>query len=154
MRSRERRFVGRAREWQITCPKCQAISKVIKSGAGHSMAPKGIVKKLTQAGWQVGDNPKQDLCPDCIRKPIKSHIKTADKALNDLQAPIVPINGTKQVHFADLKVAAATLTAECAKELIALLRQQIPAKAPKAPKAEPPPKMEQSDYENWLNELK
>jgi hypothetical protein len=147
-RPRERRFVGKSREWKIVCPRCQAVSKTIKAGGG-SMAPAGIVKKLTQAGWLVGDSSKGDLCPDCLRKPVKSRIETARKALHDVQAPMVPVNGHK-VHFNDLKMAASALDVERAKELIEQLKQQMPPKPPKKPKAEPPPKMAQSDYENWL----
>lgn len=153
MRSRERRFLGKAREWQIICQQCRTASKTIRTGRASSLPPKTIVKKLMQAGWQVGDNPKHDLCPECIRRPVKAHIEVAVKALDDAMAPMVAINGEKRVHFTELKVAASALDAERAKELIEVLRQQIPPKPQKKTKAEPPPKMAQSEYENWLNKL-
>jgi hypothetical protein len=152
MRAREGRFLGKAREWQITCPQCKAVSKPIKTGSGRSMPPEMVVKKLKQAGWQVGDKPRQDLCPNCISKPIKSRVKTAAQTLRDVQAPVVTVNGAHHVHFADLKVAAGQLAPEHAKELIELLRQQLPQK-PRREKPPASPREPQTEYDAWLNEI-
>jgi hypothetical protein len=151
MRSREKRFLGTTRACQLACS-CGKLSKPVGSSGKHSLPPEIIIKKLTRMGWHVGDNPRQDMCPECVRKPIKARIDTAGKALNDAMAPMVAVNGHR-VHFTELKVAAEGLDAECAKELIGILQKQIPPKPPKKPKPEPPPKMAQSAYENWLDEL-
>jgi hypothetical protein len=110
-----------------------------------------IIKKLSQAGWTVGNTAKADICPACASKPIKSARDLAAKALKDVQAPMVQVNGHR-VHFTELKLAAAALDPQSVKELIDVLRQQIPKPTPKA-KPEPEPKLTPSEYEAWLDGL-
>jgi len=101
-------------------------------------------------GWYLDGNPRNDLCPECNRKPIKSALDTSKKAVADMMAPMV---GTEhKVHFSELKAIAATLDPQQAKELILVLRERIP-KRPRVEKPAEPEPQSDVDYEQWLREL-
>ena len=156
MRSRIRRFLGKpgSQGWQITCSQCHAASKAIKSNKASSMPPDIVIKKLTREGWEVGDKPKQDLCPECISKAhksaIKSHAPLAKKAIADLQSPLVEVED-RRFHFNELMVAVDHVTPQQAKELIVRLRSRIPPPTPRKPKIQPV-LMSDSEYARWLDE--
>src|SRR5262245_863155 len=141
---------GKYRGWKIVCSRCDAV-KTIHS-RGSSWPPHVIIQKLSQAGWSVANNAKDDLCPGCraIAKP-KTDVGFATKALIDaLKAPVVQSHGV-HLHFNDIVAICKTLPAVQAKELIAVLRDRLPKSVPRAPKVAPPINTD-DDYEKWLNE--
>lgn len=160
VRPSEARFVGNGnvwadgglfRAWQVTCSACPA-TKTISSHNGSSIPPHLIIKKLRQAGWRAGARPKDDLCPECQRKPAMSHIGQAKKALSHLVAPMVS-NG---VSFSEVEALALKLPPEQAKQLMKTLREALPAPPPAAPKpkkVQEPVEQSEAEYAKWLDEL-
>ena len=149
----ENRFIGNkpnghAASWRVFCSKC-GVFKDVGGNKAKSLPPQIIIKKLTQAGWYVGKKSKDDLCPQCSSKPVKSHIEIAKKALTELAQPVV-----NEVHFSEVVSIAQKLDPQEAKQLIEVLRERIPQK----PKIVRPPKPQPQshddpDYMKWLNEL-
>lgn len=98
----ETRFVGsgnawigdgprRYRGWQLKCAGCGADSRIISSHKTNSLPPEVVLRKLTQAGWQVGTKPTKDKCPECqkLRNGIANQ-KQAELELsiaNEVTAP-------------------------------------------------------------------
>jgi hypothetical protein len=156
-KARAKRFVGYGNVkadgrtgWQLTCSKCASLSKVIHTGKNSSLSPPFLIKKFAQAGWEVGAH--KDVCPECLRKTVSSHVPFAKQTIADLGAPMVKDAAGKNVHFNELKATIANLDPEQAKQIIEAARERIPSK-PKREKK--PPKPEQHadpDYERWLNE--
>src|SRR5262245_24068952 len=140
MRPQERRFMGRGNApngygWMLVCAHCGAPSKMLK-GKHSNLPPNVIIKKLSRAGWMVGDNAERDVCPECVRKSVKSHIPKAAKALKDLMAPMVKVDESRSVHFSELTAAAKNLDAQEARQLIQQLRGCIPPPQRRPPKSE------------------
>jgi hypothetical protein len=151
--TREARFIAKSKGslYTVFCSKCSA-SKSLGSNKGHSLPPKIIIKKLERAGWVIGNKPKDDICPECARKPIKSHAALASKALKDMAAGMVNIGDNHKIHFGDLLRVAATLNPEQAKQVIEACRARIPQR-PRIPrKPKPEPRSNDRDYERWLEE--
>jgi len=149
-KARFRRFDGHGNvridghpRWQLICA-CGATSKAINT---HT-SPNALIKKFEQLGWKVGTN--EDVCPECQRKTIASHMPLAKKTLSEMLAPMVRDENGKGAHFSDLKTFAANLDDAQAKELRQILREHNPTTKPKRP---PKPAMpDDPDYEKWLNE--
>jgi hypothetical protein len=141
---------GHASAWRVICSKCAAV-KDIGGNKSKSLPPQIIIKKLTQAGWYVGNSARHDLCPQCNRKPVASHLPLAHKALTELAQPVVT-DGQRQVHFSEVVSIAEKLEPQEAKQLIEVLRQRIPAR-PKIVRTSKPEPPDDSDYAQWLEQL-
>jgi hypothetical protein len=112
------------------------------------MPPSVIIKKLKQAGWIVGAKPRDDLCPECQRKPLLTHVDQAKKALKQIAAPMVS-NG---IHFSEVEALALKLPHEQAKQLIKTLREALPVvPKPKKEKVLAAPAESDSEYQAWLD---
>lgn len=152
-KARNRRFNGHGNVnsggragWQLTCSRCGAISKVLHT----RMSPDALIKKFIQLGWDVGAN--QDICPQCLRKTITSHMPVAKQAIKDMLAPMAKDEHGKAHHVSELKAELASLPPEQLKDVIKFAREHVPAapkREKKPPKATPP---EDPDYEKWLSE--
>ena len=91
------------------------------------MPPEIIIKKFTQAGWMVGTKPTGDVCAECQRKTVASHIDIAKKALSQAAAPFVPVNGSgESMHFSELMALAIKLPTEQIRQLIKTLHAALP----------------------------
>ena len=151
-KARHKRFDGHGNvridghpRWRLICCTCGAMSKALNT---HN-SPHALVKKFEQLGWEVGAS--KDVCPDCQRKTVASHVPMAKKTLNDMMMPMVRDDNGNAMHMNDLKAAAAKLEPEQARELIKTLRSTIPPQ-PKREKKVKPEKPDDPDYETWLNE--
>lgn len=146
-------WVGQLRGWKVTCQRC-STSKVITSHGQNSMPPSVILKNLSRAGWKVGNNPKDDLCPDCYRKPIQSTVDLAKKALTLAAAPVVTNGGGTVMHFSELLTLALKLPPEQIKQMIKSLREALPR--PIAPERKPKPVQPvaetDAEYARWLEQ--
>ena len=123
---------------------------MITTGHRSSLPPHVIIKKLRQNGWQLGNTSRDDLCPECARKPIQSHVEVGKKALSDMMAPMVR-SDIRSLHFTEMLAVAATLDPDQARQLILVLRERIPKK-PKTEKPKKPDPLDDTDYERWLGE--
>jgi hypothetical protein len=143
---RDKRFTGNIKSWSVSCSVCGHL-QAIGTNKMRPIPPNILIKKLNQKGWYIDNNPKHDLCPDCARKPIKKILPLATKALTQAAAPMVA-NG--KMHFSELTAVASTLDPKEAKQLIEVLRKQIPLPKPKERK--PQPEYDDTDYEQWLEQ--
>jgi hypothetical protein len=155
-RPTERRFLDKANVlggWQLTCS-CGRTSKIIATPKTRGLPPNIIVKKLKRLGWRVGIKPAGDMCPECQRRPFKSHIGLAKKALTDMTAPMVTAPNGKRVPFAEVEATVSHINdPEEVKRLIEVLRHQLPPKSPRREKSPPPPHEPQDEYEAWLDRV-
>jgi hypothetical protein len=159
-RPREVRFLGhgnvftsegRAHAWRLHCSRCGA-TKDVSSAGGKSMPPEIIIKKFTQAGWIVGNKPTGDVCAECQRKTVASHIGIAEKALSQAAAPFVPVNGSGEtMHFSELMALALKLPPEQMRQLIKALHEALPHRTYKQKIVEPPPESD-AEYARWLEQ--
>ena len=147
-KARHRRFDGHGNvrvdghpRWQLICD-CGAVSKALNT---HN-SPNALIKKFEQLGWEVGL--KQDVCPECQKKVVASHVPLAKKAWQDMMSPMVRDESGKASQFKDLKTLAANLDDAQAKELRRILREHNPTAKPPRPKKAPPP--DDPEYEKWL----
>jgi hypothetical protein len=143
---KDKRFVGNSKHWSVRCSDCGHLQN-INTNKARPLPPNIIIKKLNQKGWVIGNNPKRDLCPDCVRKPIKKTLPLATKALTQAAAPMVA-NG--KMHFSELTAVASTLDPKEAKQLIEVLRERIPPPKPREHK--PQREYDDTDYEQWLEQ--
>lgn len=149
MKSIESRFMDRVRSWTIKCRCGQSIT-IGSGGSRRVLPPNVVIKKLRAAGWYIGNKAGEDLCSQCQRKPIKSKIDTAKKALTAMVAPMVS-NGSERLHFSQILAVAKTLNPEEAKQLITVLRERIPKAEPRQKKVQEV-MTKDNDYERWLDE--
>lgn len=149
MKSIESRFMAKVTNWQVTC-RCGAKINIGSAGSKRVLPPSVVIKKLRAAGWYVGNKNGTDICPRCQRTPIKSHIDTAKKALTAFVAPMIG-NGSERIHFSQMLDMAKTLNPQEAKQLIAVLREQLPKPEPRQKKVKEA-LVKTTDYERWLDE--
>src|SRR5690349_945976 len=87
---RELRFMSRVPCWNIQCWSCGQVKQIGSPGnKARVLPPSVVIKKLKKAGWYVGTKAGEDVCDQCQRKPIKSSIDVARKALTAIAAPII-----------------------------------------------------------------
>jgi hypothetical protein len=121
------------------------------------MPPHVIVKKLTQAGWIVGNRAEEDICPACQKRQTKtlvqSHVTVANKALAGIFATTDPPKTSD--HFAVLLQSLALLSPEQARQAMKVLRDRIPKqeRVEKVPPPPPPPPPSEAEYQRWLNDI-
>lgn len=140
---------GGKRCWQLICARCATQSKSLNLG----LPPAIIIKKFKEQRWQVGLKASDDLCFECQKKPIASHLARAKKALSDAIAPMVDNGQDIRIHFTELKAIAQTLNAQQARELIDVLKDRIPKRPPTVPKPKREEAIGDHDYESWLGSL-
>lgn len=141
-------FAGgrRVHGWAVKCSEC-GQTKSVGAGGSKLLPPEIVIKKLTQAGWIIGNKPSADVCDACQRKRVSSHIGLAKTALACCSAPLV--NG---VPFSEVMALAQKLQPEQAKELIKAVREQLPRSTPKRKAVAPPSTESDAEYEQWLRE--
>lgn len=161
-RALERRFEGngncwiadgKTRGWKVECSNC-GLFKTVTHHYGKGLAPKGLIIRFQRDGWQLANNPKDDLCQKCKRRQVLPDAKVAQskQIIAEALTPMVPVNGVR-LHFNELKIAAKSLQPEQTKELIALLRDQLPKREPKQRPVKPVPEKD-ADYQAWLAQQK
>jgi hypothetical protein len=150
----EARFLGQARQCQVTCSSCSA-KKILHMNGASSFPPNVIVKKLRQAGWLIGNKAKDDLCPECYRKPVAVAAIQAKKVLAHMAAPMMTNGHGQAIHYSEVEAIALKLPYEQMRQLIKALREALPApsKSQRTPKA-PLPVESDEEYALWLETLK
>ena len=117
------------RGWKIECSKCPA-HKIITTEQG--LHPDMIMKKLRQSGWQIGRNPKDDMCPLCILKDRKK--PSAPKPVREEPDPV-------DLRQCILKARAAISASKPhrATHLLEVALTLLDAPPPPSPPPPPPP---------------
>ena len=115
------------------------------------MPPEIIIKKFTQAGWLVANKPIGDVCGDCQRKTVASHIDLAKKALTQAAAPFVANGDGTKLHFSELMALAVKLPPEQIRQLIKTLHAALPQRTYKQKVVEAPPESDDL-YAQWLEQ--
>lgn len=117
------------------------------------MPPEIIIKKFTQAGWTVANKSTGDVCGDCQRKTVASHIDIAKKALTQAAAPFVAVNGSgESMHFSELMALALKLPTEQMRQLVKALHEALPKPTYKRKIVAPPPPESDDQYAQWLEQ--
>jgi hypothetical protein len=139
--------------WPIRCRHCGAV-KDITYRHGHSMAPAGLIKRLTIEGWYIARREQDDVCPLCRasdrKKLLNSKADLAKRTLREALIPPQQVNGSG-VTFDDVVKLTGKLTPDQAKILAKTLRDNAPPKPPKKIKVAPIQEPEE-EYQKWLNE--
>lgn len=163
MLPRTKRFLGRGNYmsqekdgprrhgWKVQCSECPEIKTVFSAGS-RSMPPEAIIKKLVQAGWWIGNKPKDDVCPGCQRKTVESRLDIAKKALSLAMAPSVPNGSGATIHYSELLALAMKLPPKDKQELVKSLRATKPERNSRPAKKVSSDPETDSEYQQWLEQ--
>lgn len=158
---RELRFLGhgnviapdgrRMNAWRLRCSRCGEAKDISSAGTKSSLPPEFIIKKFLRAGWLVGNKPTGDVCGDCQRKTVASHIDLAKRALTQAAAPVVANGSGEPMHFSELMAIAIKLPPEQIRQLIKALHEVLPHRIYKQKVVEPPIESD-AQYAQWLEQ--
>lgn len=163
---REDRFIGhgnfacgdghnRVKAWKINCSICSSM-KMLTMPTGI-LPPDAVVKRLIQAGWEIGKKAEEDRCPGCVAR--RADQKERDDRIK-INAP-VPVNSdseTVQRERSFIVSIHSLLIDGRTKEAISRIEAHIPATKQKEKSLPAPIKNidivqnNHSNFDDWLAE--
>lgn len=82
---------GRRRVHRIQCSACPVHADISANTHGGSRAHEDLFRVWRRGGWEIGNNPSRDLCPDCVKKRRQAGKQPAAEAPAPTEAKVIPM---------------------------------------------------------------